>query len=172
MSKWCLETALCIACICNYDFSAGYAWLENKKRRGAPLPAHATQAVTEQLLEDAFMRADVHHLMSWVDPPSSTLPRTVLGTAMGFARQHSLAGWVRDINIRYGTVVRTERLIEHFNVATLPQPNEVSLLPAVRPVKHPTGRKWAQRWRDKHEAEYNYMRVREAIDVAEIVEKA
>ena len=118
------------------------------------------------------MRADVDRLMAWVDPPSSTLPTTVLGTAMGFARQHALAGWVRDINIRCGTVVRTERLIEHFNVATLPQPNKVSLFPVVKPVNHPTGRKWAQRWRARHEAEYNCMRVRESIDLPEIVQKA
>jgi hypothetical protein len=172
LTKWCLETALCIACICNYDFSVGYAWLQNKHRRGAPLPPHATQAYVEELLGNSFLRADVDHLMSWVDPPSSSLPRTVLGTATEFARRHALAGWVGDINTRCGAVVRTERLIEHFNVAVLPQQREVHLLPVVQPHQHPAGRKWAQRWRDRHGAKYGSLRVREPICIAEIVAKA
>ncbi len=172
VSKWCLETALCIACICNYDFSAGYVWLEDKHRRGAPLPVGVTQARIEQLLENTFLRSDLDHVMSWVDPPSSPLPRTVLKNAIAFARQHQLAGWVGDMNKRCGSVVRTERLIEHYNASGLCDMNDVMWLPLVRPHNNTTGRKWAQRWRTKHHALYGALTVREPIALDEIRAKA
>jgi hypothetical protein len=172
LSKWCLKTALCISCICNYDFAAGYAWLDDKRRRGATLPAHATQAEIVQLLEEHFLRADVDELMSWVDPPSSTLHRTVLKTAIAFARMHALAGWVEHINNQCGSVVRTERLIEHYNAAGLTQPNDVCLLPAVQSHTKYCGRKWAQRWRVRFGAKYGHLIVREPIERHEIFEKA
>ena len=172
LSKWCLETALCIACICNYDFSAGYDWLQKKQRRGAPLPLGVSQARVEQILEDAYLRADLDHLMSWVDPSSSPLPRTVLETSIAFARQHKLAGWVGDLNKRCGSVVRTERLIEQYNSIGLTEMNDGMWLPVVRPHTSGNGRMWARRWRNKHGGLYGALTVREPIALDEIRCKA
>ena len=93
-------------------------------------------------------------------------------TAIAFARRHALAGWVGDINNRCGSVVRTERLIEHYNAAGLTQPNEVSLLPAVQSHTQNCGRKWAHRWRVRFGAKYGHLTVREPIERHEIFEKA
>jgi hypothetical protein len=172
VSKWCLETALCIACICNYDFSAGYVWLQKKQRRGTPLPLGVSQACVEQILEDNYLSADLDHLMSWVDPTSSPMPRTVLETAIAFARQHKLGGWVSDLNTRCGSVVRTERLIEQYNSIGLPEMNDGMWLPVVRPHTTSNGRMWAVRWRKKHGGLYSALTVREPIALDEIRAKA
>ena len=35
ITTWCLQVALCIACVLNFDFTAGVSWLFEKKRQGA-----------------------------------------------------------------------------------------------------------------------------------------
>jgi hypothetical protein len=168
---WCLETALCISCIMNYDFDLGVEWLMNNERRGAPVPADSTATELKSLLEDAFLKLPLDPLMSWVDPPTSSLPSTVIKTAMRYAQGHGLATWVREKNVRTGFVVRTERLIEHYNDMVSSGSTSVRVLPDVLPHTHATGRKWAQRWRRKHSGYVGSLSVREPVSTHEIRQK-
>ena len=171
VSLWCMQTALCISCISNYNFDLGVAWLTSKERRGAPVPSDATNASLKVLLEDAFLQQADDHLNSWVDPATSTLPFTVIKTALAYAQGDGLAAWVRQRNVSTGTVVRTERLIEEHNGMISSGSASSEVLNVVRPYPHPTARKWAQRWRGKHGGYVGSLNVRDPIDVDEIRQK-
>ena len=171
ITLWCLQTALCISCIQNYNFDSGVAWLTSKERRGAPVPSDATIDELKSLLEEAFLQLPQDELMSWVDPATSSLPATVIKTALAYAQGHCLASWVRDKNVSTGFVVRTERLIERYNDMNSSGPSANQFLADVRPVTHQNGRKWAQRWRQKHSAFVGSLRVREPVDADEIRQK-
>ena len=171
ITRWCLEIALCISCMTNYDFDLGVAWLRSKERRGAPVPTDATANELKSLLEDAFLELPHDHLMSWVDPATSSLPTTVIKTALAYAQGHGLASWVQEKNHRTGFVVRTERLIEHYNDMNSSGSTPNNVLRDVRPHTHPTGRKWAQRWRQKHSGFIGSLHVREPVSAGEIRQK-
>jgi hypothetical protein len=170
-SLWCLQTALCMSCIMNYNFDLGVAWLTSKERRGAPVNSDVTNADLKSLLEDAFLQLPHDHLMSWVDPATSTLPATVIKTALAYAQGHGLASWVREKNVSSGYVVRTERLIEQYNDMNSSGSTSNQVLEDVRPHTHQNGKKWAQRWRRKHSADVGSLNVREPIDKDEIRQK-
>ena len=171
LSVWCLHTALCISCMTNYDFDVGVAWLLSKERRGAAVPADATADELKSLLEDAFLQLPQDRLNCCVDTTSSTFPRTVMKTASAYAQGHILAAWVREKNASAGFVVRTERLIEHYNEMNSSGSTHTTLLGDVQPHTHPTGRKWAQRWREKHSGYIGSLSVREPITADEIRQK-
>ena len=171
VSLWCLQTALCITSISNYNFDLGVAWLTSKKRRGAPVPSDATNDSLKELLEDAFLQQADGHLNSWVDPATSTLPATVIKTALAYAQGDGLAAWVRDSNVSTGTVVRTERLIEQHNGMISRGSASSEVLNVVRPYPQPTARKWAQRWRGKHGGFVGSLNVRDPIPEDEIRQK-
>ena len=40
ISTWCLQVALCIGLIMNYDFRHSADWLMRKRRKGLPIPLH------------------------------------------------------------------------------------------------------------------------------------
>ena len=171
LSMWCLQTALCISCMTNYDFDVGVAWLLSKERRGAAVPTDATADELKSLLEDAFLQLPQDRLNCCVDTTSSTFPRTVMKTASAYAQGHMLAAWVREKNASTGFVVRTERLIEHYNEMNSSGSTHTTLLGDVQPHTHPTGRKWAQRWREKHSGYIGSLSVREPITADEIRQK-
>ena len=168
VSLWCVQTALCISCIHNYDFDLGVAWLTSKERRGAPVHRDATNESLKALLEDAFLHQSDDHLNSWVDPATSTLLATVIKTALAYAQGHALASWAREKNVRSGNVVRTERLIEQYNHMTSSGSTSNQVLGEVRPHTHASGKKWAQRWRRKHVGSLN---IRDPINKDEIRQK-
>jgi hypothetical protein len=172
ITKWCLDVALCIACILNYDFHAGAIWLQCKHRRGAPLPIGMETEAVQQLLEEYFLVSDMDRLMSWVDPDTCVLHHTVLKVAQSFAKGYLLANWVRHTNVTHGIVVRTERLIGRFNNSIADDVCTASVLPPIPSHEHPTGRKWAERWRKKHGAVVGKLRVREPITQEEMHGKA
>ena len=167
VSLWCIQIALCISCIANYNFDLGVEWLTSKQRRGAPVHTDATHATLLELLEEAFLSEANAHLNSWVDPPTSTLPLTVIKTAVAYAQGHGLACWVREKNISCGSVVRTERLIEHYNDTNSIGPTSNHVLCDVPPATRPAGRNWAQRWRRTYKVIFGSLNVRDPIDVGE-----
>ena len=171
VSLWCLQIALCISCISNYNFDLGVAWLTSKQRRGAPVHSDATNDSLKLLLEDAFLQQADEHLNSWADPATSTLPASVIKTALTYAQGDGLAAWVRHRNLSTGTVVRTERLIEQYNGMVSGGSASSEVLNVVRPYPHPTARKWAQRWRGKHGGYVGSLNVRDPISVDEIRQK-
>ena len=144
----------CISCIANYNFDLGVEWLTSKQRRGAPVHTDATHATLLELLEEAFLSEADAHLNSWVDPPTSTLPLTVIKTAVAYAQGHGLACWVREKNVSCGSVVRTERLIEHYNDTNSIGPTSNHVLYDVPPATRPAGRNWAQRWRRTYKVNF------------------
>ena len=168
VSLWCIQTALCISCIANYNFDLGVEWLTSKQRRGAPVHTDATHATLLELLEEAFLSEPDAHLKSWVDPPTSTLPLSVIKTVMAYAQGHDLASEVREKNVSGGSVVRTERLIEQFNHMNSSGSISNQVLCDVRPHTNPAGRKWAQRWRRKHSVFVDSLSVHDPIEVDEI----
>ena len=117
------------------------------------------------------MEKDEGHLNSWVDPATSTLPASVINTALTYAQGDGLAAWVRHRNVSIGTVVRTERLIEQYNGMISSGSASSEVLNVVRPYPHPTARKWAQRWRGKRGGFVGSLNVRDPIDVDEIRQK-
>jgi len=167
VSLWCIQTALCISCIANYNFDLGVDWLTSKQRRGAPVHTDITHAALLDLLQEAFLSEADAHLNSWVDPPTSTLPLTVIKTAVAYAQGHGLASWVREKNIDCGSVVRTERLIEHYNVMNSIGPISTQVLCDVPAGKRSAGKMWASRWRRKHKVIVGSLNVRDPIDVGE-----
>ena len=171
ITLWCLQIALCISCIQNYNFDLGVAWLTSRSRRGARVPSDATTEELKTVLEDAFLQLSQDDLMSWVDPATSTLPVSVIRTALGYAQGHRLASWVRETNVDTGFAVRTERLLERYNDMNSSGPTANQYLADVRPSTHPNGRKWAQRWRRKHSAYVGSLRPREPVNQAEIRDK-
>jgi len=133
LSVWCLQIALCISCMTNYDFDVGVVWLFSKERRGAAVPTDATADELKSLLEDAFLQLPQDRLNCCVDTTSSTFPRTVMKTASAYAQGHMLAAWVREKNACTGFVVRTERLIEHYNDMSSSGSTHTTLLCDVQP---------------------------------------
>ena len=81
LSHFTLQTAMLIALIFQYDFSAAAAWLQARKRRGTPLPEGITETEVVQLVENVFLSADVHELAAWADSESCPLSDTVRKTA-------------------------------------------------------------------------------------------
>ena len=166
ITKWCLDVALCISCILSCDFVAGVEWLQSKQSRGAPLPSEINSTELEEWLQEDFLKADVGRLMSWVDVPTCVLPATVLWTA------RLLSKWFREMNVVQVVLVRAERFIEQFNASISVDSVANLLLASVREQQHPTGRKWAQRWRTKHGVVVGRLRAREEISNKEMHDKA
>ena len=167
LTDWCLRTALCIASAFKYDMSAAVVWLQSKHRRGAPLPPGTEDDTVKDLLENYFLEVDVDVLGMWFDPSTSVLPPSILATADHFVKEHQLGTWVWSRNHLFGTVVRTETLIEQYNTLTRDTEAPAEEQATVAAANTSTGRMWALRWRNRHGGKHGKLRVEEPISLEE-----
>ncbi len=172
MSNWCMMTALCIACILNSDFVAVADWLKSSKRRRAYVADDMELPASERLLEQKILNMDSDVLRSWIDLATSTFSRSILKTAMLFAKGHRLANWARDKNVIVGCVVRTEKLIDQYNASVVEDIACIEVLQQAHRHTSSLGRKWVQRWRAKHGGDVGKLRARDPIIQNEIRDKA
>jgi len=145
LSSFTMQTALLICVILDYDFAAGAAWLLLRSRRGTALADGVDSSQARALLEDQFLKMDVHVVASWTGPVDSPLTSIVKKTAATFARGHRLAEWVRQKNTQ-GAVVPSRALLEQYNAGV------DATLDALAPfsgISSTTAhaRVWACRWR-------------------------
>ena len=91
ISPWCVEVALVISCMMEYDFRIGVLWLKYPNRRGAPVPDEfSDSSILHEELENRFLVADFNRLTSYLDPPTCQLSATVVKTASRFVLENSV----------------------------------------------------------------------------------
>jgi hypothetical protein len=157
LSQWVLQTALLISLLTNYDFSAGAAWLSQKKRYGAPMPEGEDEASMTRRLEGFFMTCDVTSLATWTEPSLCPLPPTVQRAAHDFVHGRRLSQWVRKRNLE-GAVVMTRTLVERYNSQSPP---------ACIPIETFGAFMWASRWRRKFGARHMSLRTEDPVPLDE-----
>ena len=171
LTAFALQTSLCIACLCSWNFNLAVDWLMSSHRRGSPVSEEADAETLRERLEDYFLRSDVNALLDWVDPQSAPVKRSVVVAAMNWVGGCRLRDWVQFENRNNGRVVTTARLVLEFNALrdTVNQ-NAVPLTP-VLPASETPGRMWALRWRRKHNGRIRRLRPIEPLQQEEIRNK-
>lgn len=165
LSHWTLQTAILIALLLGYDFSAAAEWLQRKRRRGSALPDGAVADEVVSMLEEVFLEMDVDVLASWVDEKDSPLGVTVKKTAEQFVRGYRLACWVRTTNANRGCAVPTQLLIDQYNGSLASRQN--ALLQPINSTVLSSGRSWASRWRAAFGGKHTKLRVEDPIPLEE-----
>jgi hypothetical protein len=166
LSIWTLRTAMCIACICQWDMRLAAMWVMSKSRRGVRLEAWAELGPVQETLEDFFMAADLQELSDWVDPDVFVGDNmSVVRAAVRWVAQHRTGEWVLDRN-RHGEAVRTELVIQQYNLLKDSFTHD-AVLPEVVPVSENPGRLWARRWRRKVGGAVGRLRTVDAMPLEE-----
>ena len=116
ISPWCVEVALVISCMMDYDFRVGVVWLKYPKRRGAPVHDEFRDASTlHEELENRFLAADLNRLTSYTDPLTCQLSATVVKTASRFVVEFRLAEMVWRRNMDHGAAADPNDLVSYWN---------------------------------------------------------
>ena len=68
VTKACLDTALCIGLLADYDMRAGAAWLESPHRRGRPWKEGIIVEYVLERLRNIFLESDLDALDDLRDP--------------------------------------------------------------------------------------------------------
>ena len=166
LSQFTLQTALLISLVLGYDFSAGAAWLQVRRRRGTPLAEGLHPAQVSAMLEDAFLDADVHELAAWTDPDHCPLSISVRTTAANYVRGRRLAEWVREQNTSRGAVVPSRVLVHRYNSS--PCAAVVGLAPfSAASTASSSGRVWASRWRATFGGKHMRLRLQDPVSLEE-----
>ena len=165
LSHWTLQTAMLIALILGYDFSAAAEWLHRKRRRGSPLPEGVLVGEVVVMLEEVFLSMAVDVLASWSDREAGPLPLTVRKTAEKYVHGYRLANWVRKHNVSRGCAVPTQLLIDQYN-RYVASPENAFLQP-VDSSALSSGRSWASRWRAAFGGKHTKLRVEDPIPLEE-----
>ena len=115
-SPWCVEVALVISCMMQYDFRIGVLWLKYPNRRGAPVPDEFNDcSILHEELENRFLVADFNKLTSYLDPPTCQLSATVVKTASRFVLEFRLAEMVWRRNMEHGAVADPSDMVSYWN---------------------------------------------------------
>ena len=116
ISPWCVEVALVISCMMDYDFRVGVLWLKYPKRRGAPVPDEfKDSSILHEELENRFLAADLNRLTSYADPLTCQLSATVVKTASRFVVEFRLAEMVWRRNMDHGAAADPNDLVSYWN---------------------------------------------------------
>ena len=126
-SPWCVEVALVISCMMQYDFRIGVLWLQYPNRRGAPVPDEfKDSSILHQELENRFLAADLNRLTSYLDPPTCQLSATVVKTASRFVVEFRLAEMVWRRNLDHGAAADPDDLVSYWNEIKTVQINGIT----------------------------------------------
>jgi hypothetical protein len=167
LSLWTLRTAMCIACICQWDMHMAALWVMSTRRRGVHLPAWAELDPVQETLEDFFLASDLQDLTIWVDPDVQIGDRlSVIQTAVRWVAQYRTGQWVLERNQRHGEAVRTELVIQRFNELKASF-TEHAVLPDVLPVDENPGKMWGRRWRKQVGGTVGRLRTVDAMTLEE-----
>lgn len=172
LTVWTLRTALCIACICNWDFTLAAAWVASRRRRGAQALDLGENFDIQESLEQVFIDKDIYELTHWVDPDEGGVQQySVVKTAVAWVAGKRAAQYVQDLNNRVGQAVRSAGVIEHFNDFIRDRYQQFDIV-EIPPVIHNAGKQWMRRWRLKHGGTIGRIRSVENVTVEEIRTKA
>ena len=147
-SDWCLTVALIICCIMDHDFRVAVLWLKRPRRRGKPVPEHVTDEELLLSVEDAFLQAELGDLMTYIDPDSSSLPRTAIKEAVTFTSEFRLTELAWRRNTEQGAVLRPPELVEQYNTIAQQTTQRSSVVPELDATKNDT-HSWGKRFRKK-----------------------
>ena len=169
LTAWTLQTAMCIACISNWDFVLAAAWVDAHRRRGASAVQLEDDFSTIDRLENFFLNADENEVVAWVDPSvGEHVQASVIRTATQWVAGRRAAVWVQDLNQRIGMAVRSADVIDSFNSEMTRLNHDVVEVEPVAEVTMPAGRMWMNRWRRKHNGSVGRIR---AADILTLEEK-
>ena len=116
ISPWCVEVALVISCMMQYDFRIGVLWLKYPNRRGAPVPEEfEDSSILHDELENRFLQADLNRLTSYLDPPTCQLSESVVKTASRFVLEFRLAEMVWRRNMEHGATAAPSDMVSYWN---------------------------------------------------------
>ena len=169
VTKACLDTALCIGLLADYDMRAGAAWLESPQRRGHACKDDISMDDILQRLRDIFLESDLDALDDLRDPERTRLTPSAFACAARVAEEYRLGLWVRAQNLA-GASVRTPVLIAEFQANLESQPPPVELRSVPR-TENSTGRNWAFRWRRSQGGVFGKLRTNEPISTEEMRQK-
>ena len=168
LTAWTLQTAMCIACISNWDFGLAAAWVDAQRRRGASAVALEDDLTTTERLENFFLNANEDEVVAWVDPAvGEQVQASVIRTAMSWVAGRHAAGWVQDLNQRIGMAVRSADVIETFNSEMHRLNQGVLDIEPVAEVTWSRGRNWMNRWRRKHNGSIGRIRAQDVMTLEE-----
>ena len=113
LTRQCLDTALCIGLLADYDMRAAAAWLESPQRRGLACKESLTGDDVLQRLRSMFLDSELEALDALRDPERTRLSPSAFACASRVAKEYKLGLWVRSQNLA-GASVRSEILIAEF----------------------------------------------------------
>ena len=171
LSGWCMKTAVCIAMLLQYDFTAAAEWLACKNRRGKKVAANISLASLKSEVTKYFLEQPFAELVHWTDLATTPLPRNILATAVQWSEAERLKRHVRKANIDCGAPVPSCELIRCYN-GQVAEHELAPLLPLVPPLVRPMGKFWCSKWRQRHGARIGFLRATEPVGLEEKREQA
>ena len=171
LSAWCMKTAVCIAMLLQYDFTAAAEWLACKDRRGKKVDVNISLASLKTEVTKYFLEQPFGELVHWTDLATTPLPRNILQTAVQWSQAERLKRHVRKANVDYGAPVPSSELIRCYN-GQVAEHELAPLLPQVPPLVRPMGKFWCSRWRRRHGARIGFLRATEPVGLEEKREQA
>ena len=165
-SQWCINTALCVVALMSGDLTAASDWLASPLHRGIPLDESIDHDTTRVELKKLFDSVPVAEIALWADPVASPIARSCYETALKWSYGYKLKEHVRSANVKFGAPVRSARLVDYYN-AKVQEDGMESHLQQAAPVTTNRGRKWCERWRNRHGASVGCLRTREPVPLAE-----
>lgn len=172
LTHWTLRTALCIACLCDWDFTLAVEWLSTRKRRGAEAEDMGEHFRLHDALENVFLNTELTQMTNWVDPGAGfLLDASVKKTAIKWVAERRTKYWVAMCNSEHGQAVRSELVLRRYNELLA----EVNVVPDLLPlpcIATFRGRNWMRRWRRTHRGAIGRIRLQEEYSLEEIRDTA
>ena len=100
-----MKSAVCIAVLLQYDFTAAAECLACKNRRGKKVAANISLASLKSEVTKCFLEQPFGELVHWTDLATTPLPRNVLAIAVQWSEAERLKRHVRKANLNCGTLV-------------------------------------------------------------------
>ena len=166
-----MKSAVCIAMLLQYDFTAAAEWLACKSRRGKKVAANISLASLKSEVTKYFLQQPFGELVHCTDLATTPLPRNILATAVQWSEAERLKRYVRKANLDCGAPVPSCELIRCYNGQVV-EHELAPLSPLVSPVVRPMGKSWCSEWRQRHGARIVFFRATEPMGLEEKREQA
>ena len=137
-----MKSAVCIAMLLQYDFTAAAEWLACENRRGKNVAANISLASLKSEVTKYFLQQPFGELVHWTDLATTPLPRNILATAVQWSEAERLKRYVRKANLDCGAPVPSCELIRCYN-GQVAEHELAPLSPLVSPVVRPMGKSCA-----------------------------
>ena len=137
-----MKSAVCIAMLLQYDFTAAAEWLACKSRRGKKVAANISLASLKSEVTKYFLEQPFGELVHWTDLATTPLPRNSLAPAVQWSEAERLKRYVRKVNLDCGAPVPSCELTRCDN-GQVAEYELAPLSPLVSPVVRPMGKSCA-----------------------------